>query len=118
MSLTRKDFIELATLQSQLLNDEIIGCTHDPDVRGLEMWLSTVQHLLVFCAGQNSNFNRQRFVEFIVNYRDHSPSGGVINELKDTLLIFNTQNQLALNLPAFKIACYEFNKATKEMQTS
>ena len=88
--LTRKDFIELAKDQSELLIATLQGLEADAEVsykckgyvdldvyslggtfcsmRGFNTWLNGVERLMSFCNSQNPNFDTGRFMMYIHDY--------------------------------------------------
>lgn len=118
--LTRKDFIELANDQNDLLQDVLrdvfidahrswsdIGCV-DMDIRsasycsinGLTAWLRNVNRLLWFCRGQNPNFDEGRFISYIIDKEigaGYDPKD--INGMKNAVVFVNDSNKLDINIP-------------------
>ena len=88
--LTRRDFVELAKDQSELLLKAVSGVLDDAEdsvkykgyvdleipspngtfctARGLGAWLNGVEFLMSFCHGQNANFDTGRFMMYIIDY--------------------------------------------------
>ena len=88
--LTRKDFIELAKDQSELLIATLQRLEADAEVsykekgyvdldvyslggtfcsmRGFDTWVNGVERLIAFCNSQNPNFDTGRFMMYIHDY--------------------------------------------------
>jgi len=121
--LTRKDFIELANDQNDMLQDVLrdifmdahrswsdIGCV-DMDIEepihasycspnGLRAWLRNVNRLLWFCRGQNPNFDEGRFISYIIDKEigaGYDPKD--INGMKNAAVFVNESNRLDINIP-------------------
>ena len=101
--LTRKDFIELANDQNDMLQDVLRDIFMDASYcspNGLRAWLRNVNRLLWFCRGQNPNFDEGRFISYIIDKEigaGYDPKD--INGMKNAAVFVNESNRLDINIP-------------------
>ena len=118
--LTRRDFIELAKDQSELLLKAVSGVLDDAEdsvkykgyvdleipspngtfctARGLGAWLNGVEFLMSFCHGQNSNFDTGRFMMYIMDYDYMGQVDHDITYLKNEALYINDSQRFEMDI--------------------
>lgn len=118
--LTRKDFIELAKDQSELLLKAVSGVLDDAEdsvkykgyvdleipspngtfctARGLGAWLNGVEFLMSFCHGQNANFDTGRFMMYIMDYDYMGQVDHDITYLKNEALYINDSQRFEMDI--------------------
>ena len=118
--LTRRDFIELAKDQSELLLKAVSGVLDDAEdsvkykgyvdleipspngtfctARGLGAWLNGVEFLMSFCHGQNANFDTGRFKMYIMDYDYMGQVDHDITYLKNEALYINDSQRFEMDI--------------------
>ena len=118
--LTRRDFIELAKDQSELLLKAVSGVLDDAEdsvkykgyvdleipspngtfctARGLGAWLNGVEFLMSFCHGQNANFDTGRFMMYIMDYDYMGQVDHDITYLKNEALYINDSQRFEMDI--------------------
>ena len=118
--LTRRDFIELAKDQSELLLKAVQRVLDDSEdsvkykgyvdleipspngtfcsTRGLGAWLNGVEFLMSFCHGQNSNFDTGRFMMYIMDYDYMGQVDHDITYLKNEALYINDSQRFEMDI--------------------
>lgn len=75
MSMSKKDFIALADVLRGMKPDFTSELAGEGVVKGAKFqWEYTVKALAEFCQSQNSNFMRERWLDYIAGKR--GPNGG------------------------------------------
>ena len=118
--LTRRDFIELAKDQSELLLKAVSGLLDDAEdsvkykgyvdleipspngtfctARGLGAWLNGVEFLMSFCHGQNPNYDTGRFKMYIMDYDYMGQVDHDITYLKNEALYINDSQRFEMDI--------------------
>ena len=118
--LTRRDFIELAKDQSELLLKAVSGVLDDAEdsvkykgyvdleipspngtfctARGLGAWLNGVEFLMSFCHGQNAYFDTGRFMMYIMDYDYMGQVDHDITYLKNEALYINDSQRFEMDI--------------------
>ena len=118
--LTRRDFVELAKDQSELLLKAVSGVLDDAEdsvkykgyvdleipspngtfctARGLGAWLNGVEFLMSFCHGQNANFDTGRFMMYIMDYDYMGQVDHDITYLKNEALYINDSQRFEMDI--------------------
>ena len=118
--LTRRDLIELAKDQSELLLKAVSGVLDDAEdsvkykgyvdleipspngtfctARGLGAWLNGVEFLMSFCHGQNANFDTGRFMMYIMDYDYMGQVDHDITYLKNEALYINDSQRFEMDI--------------------
>ena len=118
--LTRRDFIELAKDQSELLLKAVSVVLDDAEdsvkykgyvdleipspngtfctARGLGAWLNGVEFLMSFCHGQNANFDTGRFMMYIMDYDYMGQVDHDITYLKNEALYINDSQRFEMDI--------------------